>query len=192
MNFTQVKSFPPNLPGWCFVFLVFGWFANAQVPNVIHSLKPGMKVEGLVIPIYTRPSPEPESILSVSNIHLDFQRKGFFKIGMMPVLVLDGVVLSLRNTNILASHMTQLSHWIQPDKATRVELRNFVLRNENSKTNLLEAGLVRLLPDGSWQLANGVRAISGANLVEIPAANYRLQGHRANSGAQISSLFSLP
>ncbi len=64
MNFTQVKSFPPNLPGWCLVFLFFGWFANAQVPNVIHSLKPGMKVEGLVIPIYTRPSPEPESILT--------------------------------------------------------------------------------------------------------------------------------
>lgn len=165
---------------------------------MIHSLKPGMNVEGMVIPIYTRPSPEPESILSVSNIHLDFQRKGFFKIGMMPVLVLDGVVLSLRNTNILSSNMTQLSHWIQQDKAKRFELRNFVLRNEYSKTNLLEAGLVRLLPDGSWQLANGVRAISGASLVEIPAANYRLQGNQADPGlliagsAQIRSLFSFP
>lgn len=141
-----------------------------------------MHVEGMVFPIYTRPSPEPESILSVSNIHLDFQRKGFFKIGMMPVLVLDGVVLSLRNTNILSSNMTQFSHWIQQDKAKRFELRNFVLRNETSKTNLLEAGVVRFLPDGGWQLANGIRGISGSNLVEMPAANYRIAG----------SLFSTP
>jgi hypothetical protein len=48
------------------------------------------------IPIFVREQPRPVLIIRIDSIFKDYQRKGFFRIGLLPQWVAEGVTLEFR------------------------------------------------------------------------------------------------
>jgi len=51
------------------------------------------------MPVYLKSESLPVAVFRANRIYHDHQRKGFFRIGGLPLLVLEGLSLELRDTN---------------------------------------------------------------------------------------------
>ncbi len=167
MKNTAVKTFACLL---CFFLM------KAGAQTVSELLRQGVSVQRAVVPLYTTGSFKLSAVVRVDRAYMDYQRKGFFRIGLLPIGVLDGVTYEARDLSSPAASLASLRRWLGPDAAKYVELRRVTLLL--SPANRLEAGALRCLADGRWELRNGVRFVSGANDLRAPSATLQLTGSR--------------
>jgi hypothetical protein len=149
----------------CFVL------TQAGAQSVTDLLQQGVSVRRAVVPLYTTGTFKLSAVVRVDRAYMEYQRKGFFRIGMFPVGVLDGVTFETRDTADPLASLASVRHWLGTKAGQRLEMRG--VKFLFSPTSRLEAGLARCVTQDHWELLNGVRFVSGAG--EIRAAQAALE-----------------
>ena len=153
---------------------------EAGAQDISDLLQQGMSVQRAVVPLYPTGSFKPSAVVRVDRAFLDYQHKGFFRIGFLPIGVLDGVTIEARDTTNPTTSLACLRRWLGSKAGQRVEMRRvkFLI----SSTVTLEAGLARCGAGNRWDLLDGVRFVSGDGEVQAPRGTLELAGPR---GAQV-------
>jgi hypothetical protein len=160
------------------VFLAF--LALATLNRAGEVLPPGGGAKGVVVPLYVAGQAEPAAVLRIEKVYTDFQRRGFFRIGLLPMLVAEGVEVELRSQEHILAALKQVGDYLQRrGRATTLELRRVVIELPGRSAPRLEAGRVRFRPEGSWELAGGVRWRGASAEVQASSGTFCPAGDRA-------------
>jgi hypothetical protein len=134
----------------------------------------GMK--GAVIAIYLGKESEPSSTLRVRVVRTEYQRRGFFRIGLLPMAVLEGVKIEVRDAQSLSNSLAHCQQWFGSRNARFLELRDVQLIAVGPSTNRLACGRARPAADGKWELLDGVTLDSEPIRTEAPQATLQVTG----------------
>jgi hypothetical protein len=147
-RWSQVLMFPMILAG---VLLVPDGNAGQRWPAP-------SGVKKILLPIYVEKEPSPVALIEVGSIRMDFQTQGFFRIGLLPLLVFEDVAIEITRPASAAAGLAGIDHWLSGHKAGRaMELRRVRIQVNGPRTNTLEAAVARLDDGGQWQLSSGVK-----------------------------------
>jgi hypothetical protein len=151
--------------------------AGGDARNFSDLLQGGVSLRHAVIPLYTRGSARLSTVVRVGRAYLDYQRRGFFRIGMFPVVILDGVTIEAHDTNNPMASLADVQQWLAAKGGQRVEMRGvkFVF----SAASFVEAGLAQCRSEDHWDLLEGVHFVSGGGEGRAPRGTLVLTGARA-------------
>ncbi len=121
----------------------------------------------------------PSAIIRVEQVHTDYQRKGFFRVGLLPVCVLEGVAFEIQNTCVTSNGFAQIHKWLRAESAKRLELRRATIQWASLTTNSIEAGRILISPAGTWELSDGVKLRISGKLIQSKRATLQAAGSRA-------------
>ena len=136
------------------------------------------KARNVVIPFYTGTEQQPSVVFRAERIYTDYQRKGFFRIGALPVGVMEGVTFEVRSIESLTNSLVQLHRWLGPQAAKRLELRRASIQIAQTATDCLQVGRVHVAPGGKWELLDGVSYSAGTNQLRARSATLQVVGER--------------
>jgi hypothetical protein len=134
------------------------------------------ELKSAALPIYRDAETTPVAILWADRIYTDYERKGFYRIGVLPVSVMEGVALEICRPDEVVGSLPAISHRFEEQFANRFEIRGLKLRIAPSPAACLEAGRARAGREGCLELLDGVRIIRGTNLFQAKAARVQLTG----------------
>lgn len=169
-----MRRFPSN--GWIVLVVALGLAALdlAAGTDLANRLK------GLRMTLRPRSNDAAVVRLSIQEARLDHQRRGFFKIGVLPVLVVEDVALEVLEPGSLASTLADLPAALMGDgHRVPIELRNFSLRFPGDETPRFLAGRVRLAGRGVWQLSGPVAWRTTASQGLASQASLQVAGAQA-------------
>ena len=154
------------------------------------------KINGVVIPIFLEDNRPAAAVLKVDKIHTEYQRRGFFRIGLLPLVVMEGVKIDFRQANAASSALARLPKEMKPWAGSRMlELRDVKFAFRAEPKERLRAGKMRWLENGQWQLSNGVTIQMTPNEVQVQQALLQIAGPSAGTVAwgppNASSSFNL-
>ena len=155
-------------------FLIFS--ASAQFAGNLFS--GGAEARRVVTSFYGEMEMTPSMVVRVDRIYTDYQRKGFFRIGVLPMGVMEGVTFEVHRTETVTNSLAQLHDWLGSQAAKRFEFRKVSFLTFAGGTNHLESGRARVIADGQWELLDGVRLCSGTNQVVSSSATLQVVGER--------------
>ena len=170
MGYALVKTTVAKVLACFLCFLL----TNAGAQSVSDLLQQGVSVQRAVVPLYTAGSFKLAAVVRVDRAYMDYQHKGFFRIGLFPIGVLDGVTFEAQDAGDPLASLACVQHWLGTKAGQRIELRR--VKFLFSPTNRLEAGLARCVARDHWELLNGVRFVSGAGEVQAPRATLEMAG----------------
>ncbi|MGA2542711.1 MAG: hypothetical protein ABSG78_14275 [Verrucomicrobiota bacterium] len=156
----------------------FVFFLPAHGQAVVDWMQAARGAQHLVIPRYSEPDKTLYAVIRVDKVYTEYEKRGFFRIGALPVAVLEGVTYEVKDPGPAAKNLARLRSWLGGDAARHVELRGVKL--VASPTSRLEGGRLLFLDNNRWELADGVRLISGTN--EFRAGSAMLQVGGAQAG----------
>jgi len=138
------------------------------------------QVEDVMVPIYLDNSPTPAAILRVGRVYRDFQRRGFFRIGILPVVVGEDVSIEIREPDELEQIFTKTSTIIGSfAKSDAVELHRARLLFPGQETPLVEAGRMRLEKQERLRLSSRVTIHTATKRFETTKADFLVAGPQA-------------
>ena len=152
----------------------------AQAQSVADLLSGRSSTRGIVVSFYEGTEQPPALVVRIESVYTDHQRKGFFRIGLLPVGVMDGVALELNHSEYWTNSLAHLHQWLKPNSAKTLELRRFTLLVPAGVTTRLESARARVGAGGRLNLFDGVSLISGTN--HMRAARGALQVTGAHAG----------
>lgn len=152
----------------------------AQAQSVGDLLSARSSARGVVTTFYQGTEQPPSLVVRIEGVYTDYQRKGFFRIGLLPVGVLEGVVLELNHPEYWTNSMAQLYRWLESRSVKTMEMRRLTLLMPAGVTNRLESVRARVGVGGKLHLFDGVSLISGTN--HLQAARGTLQVTGAHAG----------
>jgi len=132
----------------------------------------------LVTSFYSETEMTPSMVVRADRIYTDYQRKGFFRIGVLPIGVMEGVTFEVHRSQTVTNSLARLHEWLGSQAAKRLEFRKVSFLTFAGGTNRLESGSARVISDGKWELLDGVRLISGTNQVEAARATLQVAGEK--------------
>lgn len=141
-------------------------------------LPSGTEIKKVTAPVYLGDELQPVAIIRADHVFGDYQRRGFFRIGVLPMLVLDGLSLELCDTTRLSTVLTNVSALLNVNHgATRVvEGRNFSLLFPAQKKADVRAQLIRLQSKTEWRLQDGVVHRPDGTSIQFRRATLRVAG----------------
>ena len=98
--------------------------------------------------------------LKVAQIHTarfftDFEKHGFFRIGLLPIPVAEDVQIEIRSVDCLTNALSGANFGNQPSLGVRrFELRNLEIKSFDEKQPRLSARLARIGRDGTLELSD--------------------------------------
>lgn len=137
-----------------------------------------IKAGGFGVALYEPAQLKPSLKVQADRIYTDYERKGFFRLGILPLGVMENVVFEICQTGPATNRLVRLQEWIGASATKRVEFRKVTFLASDGCTNRLECGRVRIGPDGQWELCEGVRFSSGTNQIEAVRATLQVSGER--------------
>ena len=140
----------------------------ARAQSISDWLNRGFGIDHTQFPLYGSSDQKLYSVVRVDRAFTDYEKKGFFHIGALPVLVLDGVAFEVKEPAPAAENLARLSAWLGVDAGKRVELRH--VKFQASPTSTLEAGRLRFVARDRWELSQSVRFVSGTNEIRAEQA----------------------
>ena len=152
--------------------------ANAKAQFASDLLSGRFKARGVVTAFYERTELTPSMIVRADDIYTDYERKGFFRIGILPVGVMEGVTFELHHPESLTNSLAQMRDWLGSQAAKRLEFRKVNFMTFAGVTNRLESGRARFISGGRWELLDGVRLLSGTNQLAAPRATLQVAGNQ--------------
>ena len=164
------------------VRMAFWWLAAfvllpARGQTIVDWMQAARGAQHLVLPRYSEPDKTLYAVISVDKVFTEYEKRGFFRIGALPVAVLEGVTYEVKDPGPAAKNLARLRSWLGGDTGNHVELRGFKL--VASPTSRLEGARLLFLDNDRWELAGGVRWISGANEVRAESATLQVAGAQA-------------
>jgi hypothetical protein len=147
-----------------------GWGAQRRIAD--------FEIHGSVQSFYADQQLLPCAVLQADLIHVDYERKGFFRIGALPLLAVEGFQFEVRNPDLAATSFAKLQDWVmsQSHGTSRLELRQPVFVINALSTNRLECGRARAGRDGKWELLDGVSLCAGTSRVHVERAFLQMNG----------------
>ena len=113
----------------------------------------------LVLPFYSPKSSQPAVVVRVGISGTDYLQRGFIKIGLFPIRVLDGVHISVRDSGYLHHALREITRrFAGRSKMRGLELRNVVIESVagESKWKIM-AGRIVHLGENRWEIASDAR-----------------------------------
>jgi hypothetical protein len=150
---------PPRscLPSLRIAVLLLIWILLA--PRTSYGLQPqltpagvaGAQVDDLTLSEYApRGGLEQTVELHASRIHEDFQHWGFFRIGALPLLVVEDVRITVTSEQYLANAFADVDDWRPPTGDFRhLELRQLAIMVRGDDQPRLRAATAKIRPDGT-------------------------------------------
>ena len=151
----------------------------AQAQSVSDLLSARSSARGVVTTFYQGTEQPPSLVVRIEGVYTDYQRKGFFRIGLLPVGVLEGVVLELNHLEYWTNSMAQLHRWLESRSVKTMEMRRLTLLMPAGVTNRLESVRARVGAGGKLHLFDGVSFVSGTNHLRAARGTLQLTGARA-------------
>src|SRR5882672_7348979 len=100
-------------------------FAAASPVHAQFSLFGASRIENFVAPVYLEFGEEPVAMLRIKSVSTEYQRKGFFRIGLLPMLVLTEIAIEVRDMARFGDALSGVQQRIEPRAAGRcVEFRH--------------------------------------------------------------------
>lgn len=134
------------------------WLAASSVPAdtvKLTSAAPVPLAKGIAAAVYLDDWANPAAIVRVRKIYPDHQRMGFFRIGVLPQVVCEDVVLELHNTAQLGETLARVRKSLKPHTGNAVlEMRRVAFVFSPDPQPRLQAGSVRIPESGPWQLVD--------------------------------------
>ena len=161
------------------IFLSLCLTLAAMGQSLTDMLTGRVKTQGIVISLYEPGQLKPSVTVKAERVYTDYERKGFFRLGILPLGVMENVVFEICRTGPTTNHLIQLHEWIGAPAARRLELRTVRFLAAEGCTNRLDCGRVRIGPAGRWELSDGVRFLSGTNQIEAVHATLQVSGEQA-------------
>jgi hypothetical protein len=139
----------------------------------------GGGLEHGVITWYSDAEFTPSFEVRLEKAYTDYEAKGFFRIGVLPMAVLEGVSFKLEHPASVADTLAQMHQWLRTAAARRLELRRVSLLVSAPVTNLLYAGRARLATAGTLELLDGVEFTLGTNHLRSACGRLQITGQKA-------------
>lgn len=165
-----------RLPGHAFVMrwaipLMVAIFAlNGAAALLNEFFQHGANVARVEIPIYLQTEHnsaatkfEAAGAIQIEKFGKDFQRRGFFRIGAMPLLVLDGLTIEILDVCRADEALVKANENLRArmKSSASVEGRRFTLVFSNGQKATVKAAVMRFLSEEQWTLENGVVETEG-------------------------------
>jgi len=121
------------------------------------------------------------AIARAALVHTDFERKGFFRIGLLPLVAVEKFRLEALSAEVASDCFGQVQIWFASlsHGGKRLELREPELVVAGPTTATLKSGGIRVNPTGSWDLFDGVTFTSGTNRIHTARATLQVTGARS-------------
>jgi hypothetical protein len=132
-----------------------------------------------------------------ARVFVDYEPWGFFRIGLLPMLVAENVQVKIQSAECLTNALADLRSWHRPASGYRqLELRNLEITMNGENQPRLRAAVARIGPDGTVKLSTvAVRTAAGQE-VSLLKATLQIFGPSAgrlcwNSGGHQEERFIL-
>ena len=92
------------------------WFAVAALIAVAGTMavaSAGIQAMGVVAPVYLSGQVHASAVLRVGEISTGYQRRGFFRIGLLPMVVAKGVVVEFRNRDLVGPVLSRIPIYLK-------------------------------------------------------------------------------
>ena len=140
----------------------------------------------LAVPFYAPGEPEAEAVLRIDRVFREYERRGFFRIGLLPVIVGEGVTLEFRDRAAAARSMDRVRQGLESSLGGgRIELRQLVVTCRGAEPRSLKAGRVRVEKPGRWRMSDGVAVETGR--ASLRASNALMQASGPQAGRLVLS-----
>jgi len=139
----------------------------------------GFSLQGGVIGLYSGTGTEPATVVRLDRVYTDYESKGFFRIGILPIGVMEGVTFELQHPESVTNGLAQMHQWLGAKAAKRLELRRVKFLVSAPVTNRLETGRARVAADGKLALLDGVSFVSGTNQMQAARGVLQITGEQA-------------
>jgi hypothetical protein len=116
-------------------------------------------------------------VIRVDAAYMDYERHGFFRIGLLPMAVLDGVTFEPQQTVLPADVLNRVAEALGVEGWSHVELRRFKFVSPPART--LAAERVKCLNGGQWRLMSGIRLTADGREVNASRGTLFLEGKQA-------------
>jgi len=175
-----------------FIALAAVAFANPSVSGAKQSLP--LNARGLVVPFYCGNERQPSLVAKLDRVTNERQRKAFFRIGVLPLIVGHDIVLEVQHPENFINVRQQFhQHLAGKDLKKAVELRGFTLSVPNAQATLT-AQRVRLLSPDTWELNGQVTLVTpaGTNIFSqvMLTTDGAAAGQLRNASGPLANLFS--
>jgi hypothetical protein len=138
----------------------------------------GMGANDLTLSEYDGLSPIAQ--VHVARMFVDYERRGFFRIGLLPIPVAENVQIQIQSADCLTNAMLALHSWNQPSfGARRLELRNLEIRLFGEKQPRLSATSAHVGQNGVLELSTVSVFNTTGQQMSIPKAVLQVAGSSA-------------
>jgi hypothetical protein len=112
--------------------------------------------KGVAIPIFVRQRPQPVLVIRIDRVFKDYQRKGFFRIGILPQVVGEGVTFEILDGKYAPAALCEARALLfAMKKEAAIELRGVTFRTRGSTVPFLQARMCHFDAEGLWQFRDG-------------------------------------
>lgn len=118
--------------------------------------------------------------IHAGRIFIDYERRGFFRIGLLPLLVVENVHVGIQSVEYLTNALADLRFWQHPPSGVhQLELRNLEIIICGEKQPRLHAATAHVGQEGVIKLSNvSVRDAAGLQ-ISLPKATLQISGPSA-------------
>jgi hypothetical protein len=134
----------------------------------------------VVVPVYLQFDPEPVAVFRAERVFSDYQTKGFFRIGALPLTVMEDLSIELKDPSRLPMALTALAARFAAKGVAKkvVEGHNFSLSFSKQQCRLRTRS-VRLEKATEWALEDGIVSLPNAEPVRFRQGRLLMDGPEA-------------
>lgn len=130
--------------------------------------------------LYPENGVNPLAVIQVGHLYVDYERRGFFRIGLLPIPVAENVQIRIESADCLTNAILTLRSWNQPSVgARRFALRNIDIGLLDDKQPRLSAASAHIGPDGTLELTKVSLFNASGQPKSIPKAILQVSGSAA-------------
>lgn len=157
-----------------------------------------VQARAIYLPLYAADQTTLAAVVRVAVARKDYQRRGFYRIGLLPVLVLEDVTIEVSREREFQQVLVLFEEQLRRlGRGQTIELRRTVFSFLDEAQPRLRADSGRLQPDGQWRLQGNVQFTAGKECIRAVRAWLTPVGPEAGllrlqtaEGVQVENLFS--
>lgn len=118
----------------------------------------GQSIKGLVVPIYVAGHNQAAVVVRIDQVHQEYRRRAFFRIGLLPMMVGEKVIVELRDNSAQGLAALTDANRILGTKVVHesIELRQVEFSCPKATASTLRVGRINFSAGGDWILSDGV------------------------------------
>ena len=146
----------------------------------VSNLSAQITAKGMVIPVFVGSESKPTALVHVKELINDYRRVGFFRIGAMPLVVLDGLTIELKQIRNLSASFKEVHKGVlinkHPDLLEARDVRIIITAEETPR---LQAKTMRFVDAGRWRFFDGILYAGSDHPVQFSQGTLQLHGPSA-------------